>query len=45
MNKVVNEKPEAKRLWAKPMLNRLGTIKDVAGSAGFGTQSPVQARS
>jgi hypothetical protein len=45
MIKIANEKSAAKRLWAKPVLNRLGTIKDVAGPAGSAAQSPVQNRS
>ena len=31
--------------WTKPELKRLGTLKDVAGSAGTAAQSPVQTRS
>ncbi len=45
MNKMLNAGSEAKCRWTKPALNRLGTIKDVAGPTGFGTQSPTQARS
>lgn len=39
MTKAPNGKPVAKRQWAKPTLNRLGTIKDVAGPAGSGAQA------
>jgi hypothetical protein len=33
------------KIWTKPELNRLGTIKDVAGPAGVAAQSPIQTRS
>jgi hypothetical protein len=45
MIKNANDKSLAKRIWAKPVLNRLGTIKDVAGPAGSAAQSPIQVRS
>jgi hypothetical protein len=45
MTKTANAKTEARRQWAKPTLDRLGTIKDVAGPSGLAAQSPVQNRS
>lgn len=33
MIKSLNRKAKAKRRWVRPQLNRLGTIKDVAGNA------------
>jgi hypothetical protein len=45
MTKTPTAMVEAKRLWTQPRLNRLGTIKDVAGPNGAAAQSPVQNRS
>jgi hypothetical protein len=45
MNKQSNQGAGVKRGWTKPALNRLGTIKDVAGPSGVAAQSPIQTRS
>jgi hypothetical protein len=39
MTKAPKSKSEAKRQWTRPTLNRLGTIKDVAGPSGAGAQA------
>ena len=45
MNKKTPIAKVAKQPWAKPELVRLGTIRDIAGPIGFGTQSGPNERS
>lgn len=45
----MSKKPEvaksARQPWTTPELKRLGTIRDIAGPIGFGTQAGPNARS
>ncbi len=45
MTKSLHGMAEGKRIWTRPALNRLGTVKDVAGPDGASAQSPIQLRS
>lgn len=36
---------DARPVWQKPELNKLGTLRDIAGPNGFGTQAGPNNRS
>ena len=38
-------KDDKAQVWIKPEMTKLGTLKDVAGGVGIGTQSSQQNRS
>jgi len=41
----MTDRSDRKSKWRKPVLTRLGSLRDIAGSRSKGKQSPVQLRS